>query len=144
MSEEQARQLAGTIKMLERRLASIMEIENTVASTHTIMQNTSADVRAIRDNPSSEVMMSIGNIVRVPVTIPQPHKMVLNIGSAVAVEKDPSSVLNYLEIRIKELETSINGIAAEKMNVMTQLERAKEQMQNILQATAVQAQDKNV
>lgn len=144
MSEDQARQLTDIIKMLEGRLANIMDVERTLTSTRAVIQNTSADVRAIKDNPTSEILISIGNMVHVPVKIPQPYKMVLNIGSEVAVEKDPSSVLNYLESRIKELETSINDITTERMNITTQLERAREQMRNILQGAAIQAQGKNV
>ena len=60
-------------------------------------------------------------------------KVVINIGSGVAIEKDQNSALNWLESRLKELEVALQNINMQRQQVAENLELGKQQMQSIMQ-----------
>ena len=63
-------------------------------------------------------------------------KIVLSIGAGVAVEKDFSSAINYLEAHIKEIEIALQDNAAKKQDAAARLEQGREEINQLMQAVS--------
>ena len=61
------------------------------------------------------------------------EKIIIDVGSGVAVEKDQNSAINWLESRLKELEIALQNVSSQRKQVADNLEIGKQQMQNIMQ-----------
>ena len=75
----------------------------------------------------------IGMGVYVQSKIQSKDKVVVNIGSGIAIEKDQNSAINWLESRLKELEVALQNVNSQKQQVADNLEIGKQQMQSFIQ-----------
>ena len=57
------------------------------------------------------------------------------MGSGVAIEKNHSDALNYLESRLKELEIALQDTNKQRQQIAANLEQGKQQMQNFMQTS---------
>ena len=55
--------------------------------------------------------------------------------SDVAIEKNHSDALNYLESRLKELEIALQDTNKQRQQIAANLEQGKQQMQNFMQTS---------
>lgn len=134
MSEEQAEQLMQQMQMLETYFSDLSQREATFVS---IFRETIAAIESIKSlsqKTESETLVPIGMGTYLPTKISSNSKIVLNIGAGVAVEKDFSSAINYLEARIKEIEIAINDTAAKKQDAAGRLEQGKAQINQLMQS----------
>ena len=60
-------------------------------------------------------------------------KVIINVGSGVAIEKDQDAAINWLESRLKELEVALQNVNSQRQQVSDNLEIGKQQMQSIMQ-----------
>ena len=133
MSEEQAQQMLQQMQMLENMYAEMAQKENSIKNI--IRDATSAinSIQEIKVNPDSESLVPIGMGTFIKTkTIPN-EKIVVNVGSGVAIEKDHNSALSYLESKIKELEVALQETNAQRQQIAANLEQGKQQMQQIMQ-----------
>ena len=108
MSEEQAEQLMQQMQMLETYFSDLSQREGTFLN---IMREAVASIESIKSldqKPESETLVPIGMGTYVQAKILSNTKIVMNIGAGIAVEKDFSSAINYLEARIKEVEVALH------------------------------------
>ena len=91
-------------------------------------------IKSLSQKTESETLVPIGMGTYLPTKISSNSKIVLNIGAGVAVEKDFSSAINYLEARIKEIEIAINDTAAKKQDAAGRLEQGKAQINQLMQS----------
>lgn len=138
MSQEQAQQLLQQMQMLESYFGDLSQREGTLLNV--LREATSAieSIKSLKQKPTSETLVPIGMGTYVQTKISSDDKIVLNVGAGVAMEKDPATVINYLEARIKEIEVALQETAAKKQEASTRLEQGKEQM-NQLMMTAQQS-----
>tara|TARA_B100000029_G_scaffold386713_1_gene382595 strand:+ start:2700 stop:3122 length:423 start_codon:yes stop_codon:yes gene_type:complete len=133
MSEQQAQQLMQQMQMLENHFAQLTQQENSIISiireANSAMQSIT---ETIKENESDN-LVPIGMGVYVKSKIQSKDKVVINIGSGVAIEKDQNSALNWLESRLKELEVALQNINMQRQQVAENLELGKQQMQSIMQ-----------
>ena len=61
------------------------------------------------------------------------EKIIMNIGSGVAIEKTHDEAVNYLESRLKELEIALQDTNQQRQQIAANLEQGKQQMQNLMQ-----------
>jgi len=134
MSEEQAEQLMQQMQMLETYFSDLSQRESTFVN---ILREATASIQSIQSlskNSESETLVPIGMGTYVPTKILSASKIVMNIGAGVAVEKDFSSAINYLEARIKEIEVALQDTSAKKQDAATRLEQGKAQMNQMMQS----------
>ena len=55
------------------------------------------------------------------------------MGSGVAIEKNKNDAINYLELRLKELEVALQDTNQQRQQIATNLEQGKQQMQELMQ-----------
>ena len=134
MSEEQAEQLMQQMQMLETYFSDLSQRE---ATFYNLLREATAAIESIQSigkTPESETLVPIGMGTYVPTKISSTSKIILNIGSGVAVEKDFPSTINYLEARIKEIEVALQDTAAKKQDAAGRLEQGKAQVNQMMQA----------
>ena len=136
MSEEQAEQLMQQMQMLETYFSDLSKREGTFLN---ILREAIASIESIKSlaqKPESETLVPIGMGTYVPTKISSNTKIVMNIGAGIAVEKDFSSAINYLEARIKEIEVALQDTAAKKQDAAGRLEQGKAQINQLMQSAS--------
>ena len=61
------------------------------------------------------------------------EKIIMNVGSGIAIEKTHDDAINYLESRLKELEIALQDTNKKRQQIAANLEQGKQQMQNLMQ-----------
>ncbi len=136
MSEEQTQQLMQQMQMLETYFSELSQREVTFLS---VLRETTAAIESIKslsEKPESETLIPIGIGTYIPTKILSNSKIVLSIGAGVAVEKDFPSAINYLEVHIKEIEVALQDNAAKKQDAAAQLEKGREQINQLMQSVS--------
>ncbi len=136
MSEAQAEQLMQQMQMLETYFSDLSQREATFVN---ILREATASIESIRSlgqKSESETLVPIGMGTYVPTKISSDSKIVINIGAGIAVEKDFSSAINYLEARIKEVEVALQDTTAKKQDAAGRLEQGKAQMNQLMQSVS--------
>ena len=137
MSEEQAEQLMQQMQMLETYFSDLSQREGTFLN---IMREAVASIESIKSldqKSESETLVPIGMGTYVQAKILSNTKIVMNIGAGIAVEKDFSSAINYLEARIKEVEIALQDTVAKKQDAAGRLEQGKAQINQLMQSTSM-------
>ena len=67
-------------------------------------------------------------------TIPN-EKLILNVGAGIAVEKDKDSAINFLELRLKEMQVALQETSNQKQQIASSLEQGKQQMEQLMAAS---------
>ena len=137
MSEEQAEQLMQQMQMLETYFSDLSQREGTFLN---IMREAVASIESIKSldqKPESEALVPIGMGTYVQTKILSNTKIVMNIGAGIAVEKDFSSAINYLESRIKEVEVALQDTVAKKQDAAGRLEQGKAQINQLMQSASM-------
>ena len=133
MSEEQAQQLVQQMQMLENMFGELSQKQNSIVNVIRDANSAIKSIKEIKENPDSEnlVPVGMGTFIKTK-TIPN-EKIIINVGAGVAMEKDHDSALNFLEIKIKELEVALQETNAQKQQIAANLEQGKQQMQQLMQ-----------
>ena len=134
MSDEQTEQLMQQMQMLETYFSDLSQREGTFLS---VLREATAAIESIRllsKKSESETLVPIGMGTYIPSKIISSKKIVLNVGAGVAVEKDFSSAINYLEARIKEIEVALQDNNAKKQDAANRLEQGRAQINQLMQS----------
>ena len=135
MSEEQAQQLLYQMQMLEGHLSELTQREGTIMS---IIREASSAIQSLKtidtktDNETL-VPVGLGTFIKTK-TVPN-EKLILNIGAGIAVEKDKDSTINFLELRLKEMQVALQETSNQKQQISASLEQGKQQMEQMLAAS---------
>ena len=133
MSEEQAQQLIQQMQMLENHYSQLTQQESSITN---IIHEANSAIKSINETkvkPQSDNLVPIGMGVYIKSKIQSKDKVVVNIGSGIAIEKDQNSAINWLESRLKELEVALQNVNSQKQQVADNLEIGKQQMQSFIQ-----------
>ena len=135
MSEEQAQQLLYQMQMMEGYLSELTQKEGTIMS---IIREASSAIQSLKtidtktDNETL-VPVGLGTFIKTK-TVPN-EKLILNIGAGIAVEKDKDSAINFLELRLKEMQVALQETSNQKQQIAASLEQGKQQMEQMLSAS---------
>ncbi len=140
MSEEKAQQLLYQMQMLETYLADLTQKESTLFNILREAASAIESIKTINEKPESETLIPMGMGTFMKAKITNKDKVILNVGSATAIEKDRDSTINYIESRIKEMEVALKDNAAQKHQVVASLEQGKQEMNRLMQPSRSQKQ----
>lgn len=135
--EQKMEQMANAIKSLEEQLESLIRNEEAMTRQRVAAQAAGDAIRQIKSNDQAatqDTLFNIGGGVFVPTKIRASSKMVLEIESGVAIEKDPEYIVNYLENRIREIGMAIKNNSAEKQKLIEQIQQDRMQLSQVLQS----------
>jgi len=140
MSEEKAQQLLYQMQMLETYLADLSQKERTLFNILREAASAIESIKTINEKPESETLIPMGMGTFMKAKITNKDKVILNVGSGTAIEKDRDSTINYIESRIKEMEVALKDNAAQKQQVVASLEQGKQEMNRLMQPSQSQKQ----
>jgi len=133
MSDEHAQQLMHQMQMLENYFVELNRKEESLIGIIREAASAIQSIKAINEQPESSTLVPMGMGSFVKAKILSTEKLILNLGSGVAVEKDKDSAINYLESRLKEMEVALTDTAAQKQQVMSNLEMGKQEVNRLMQ-----------
>ena len=133
MSEEQAQQLMQQMQMLENHFAQLSQQESSIINIIREANSALHSINETKTQDESDALVPIGMGVYVQSKNQSKDKVVVNIGSGIAIEKDQNSAINWLESRLKELEVALQNVNSQKQQVADNLEIGKQQMQSFIQ-----------
>jgi len=132
MSEEKLQAIQYQMQILESYLVDLIQKERTIVNVLHEASSSIESIRGLRENEQSTLVpLGLGAYMKAKI-VPN-EKMILNIGSGAAIERDKDYVINYIESRIKEMQVALQETAAQRQQVTTKLEQNKQELNNILQ-----------
>jgi prefoldin alpha subunit len=135
MSEEDnLQEIVGQMKIIEAYLNDLASKEATITR---LIEEGRAAVDAIRNVSGSgnvEALMPIGIGIYMQGSVAPSSKLLVSIGSGVAVEKSREDAINYVEARMKELETALRTMFAQKQELSMKMEEVRAEANKIMRS----------
>ena len=135
MSEDQAQQLLYQMQMLEGYLSELSQKETTIVSVIREASSAIHSLKTIDNKTDNETLTPVGLGTFVKTKVVPIEKLILNIGAGIAVEKDKDSAINFLELRLKEMQVALQETSNQKQQISASLEQGKQQMEQMLAAS---------
>ncbi|MDP6857639.1 MAG: prefoldin subunit alpha [Candidatus Nitrosopelagicus sp.] len=133
MSEEQTQQLLYQMQMLENMFGELTQKENSIINIIREANSAIHSIKGIGTESESDSLVPLGLGVFMKSKVNSNEKIIINVGSGVAIEKNHNDAINYLESRLKELEIALQDTNQQRQQVAANLEQGKQQMQNLMQ-----------
>ena len=133
MSEEQAQQLLYQMQMLENLFAELTQKENSIINVIREANSAIHAVKGMSTEVESDNLFPLGMGAFIKSKVKQDEKIILSVGSGVAIEKNKNDAINYLELRLKELEVALQDTNQQRQQIATNLEQGKQQLQELMQ-----------
>ena len=133
MSEEQTQQLLYQMQMLENLFGELTQKENSIVNIIREANSAIHSIKGIDTKSESDSLVPLGLGAFAKSKINSNEKIIINVGSGVAIEKNHNDAINYLESRLKELEIALQDTNQQRQQVASNLEQGKQQMQNLMQ-----------
>jgi prefoldin alpha subunit len=133
MSEEQTQQLLYQMQMLENMFGELSQKENSIINIIREANSAIHSIKGIGTESESDSLVPLGLGVFMKSKVNSNEKIIINVGSGVAIEKNHNDTINYLESRLKELEVALQDTNQQRQQVAANLEQGKQQMQNLMQ-----------
>ena len=128
------------MQMLETYLGDLINKENNLVNIIREAASAIGSIKALNETTESETLVPMGIGAFVKAKIQPNQKLILNLGTGAAVEKDKDSAINYLESRIKEMEVALRETNARKQEISASLEQGKQEMNNLVQTSRIEKQ----
>ena len=135
MSEEQAQQLLYQMQMLEGYLSELSQKEATIVSVIREASSAIQSLKTIDNKTDNETLTPVGLGTFIKTKLMPNEKLILNIGAGIAIEKDKDSAVNFLELRLKEMQVALQETSNQKQQISASLEQGKQQMEQMLAAS---------
>ena len=135
MSEEQAQQLLYQMQMLEGYLSELSQKEATIVSVIREASSAIQSLKTIDNKTDNETLTPVGLGTFIKTKVVPNEKLILNIGAGIAIEKDKDSAINFLELRLKEMQVALRETSNQKQQISASLEQGKQQMEQMLSAS---------
>jgi len=132
MSEEQAQQLLYQMQMLEGYLSELSQKEATIVSVIREASSAIQSLKTIDNKMDNETLTPVGLGTFIKTKVVPNEKLILNIGAGIAIEKDKDSAINFLELRLKEMQVALQETSNQKQQISASLEQGKQQMEQML------------
>ena len=133
MSEEQTQQLLYQMQMLENLFSELTQKENSIINIIREANSAIHSIKGISTHSESDSLVSLGLGAFMKSKVNSNEKIVINVGSGVAIEKNHNDAVNYLESRLKELEIALQDTNQQRQQIAANLEQGKQQMQSLMQ-----------
>ena len=134
MSEEHTQQLLYQIQMFESYFAELSQRENSLLNVFKDATSAIESINGIGKKSESDTLIPIGMGTFIKTKISSGEKIVLNVGAGVAIEKDKDSAINFLELRIKEIQVALQDTATKKQDVASKLEQGKAELNRFIES----------
>ena len=121
--------------MLEGYFSELSQKEASIASIIREASSAIQSLKTIDNKTDAETLVPLGLGTFVKTKIIPNEKLILNIGAGIAVEKNKDSAINFLELRLKELQVALQETSSQKQQIAASLEQGKQQMEQLMAAS---------
>ena len=135
MSEEQTQQLLYQMQMMEGYLSELTQKEGTIMSIIREASSAIQSLKTVDTKTDNETLVPVGLGTFIKTKVVPNEKLILNVGAGIAVEKDKDSAINFLELRLKEMQVALQETSNQKQQISASLEQGKQQMEQMLAAS---------
>jgi len=135
-TEQQLQSFAYQLRQMEAQLNAITNQENSIAKVIIESRNAMEALQQFiesKKSKDSEFMLPIGAGVLIKITQPASDTSLINVGSDVLIEKNMSEIIKDLELRIKNLETSIVEFQKQRLALEKQVTIGKNHLSSMIQ-----------
>ena len=132
MSEEKTQQLLSQMQMLESYFSQLTQKEGAIISVIREASSAIDSLKAIDNKTDDRMLVPLGLGTFVKSKLIPNQKLILNVGAGIAIEKDQSYAINFLESRLKEMQVALQEIDGQKQQVSASLEQGKQQMNQLM------------
>lgn len=136
--EQQLNEMAQQSRMLEAYMNEIISRQATIGRLLQEARIASATIQGTSAENEAETLMPVGAGVYVRTTVPPVKKLLVNLGSNVAVEKGRDDALNFVESRIKEYDLAMRQLEAQRQEIAMRMEQMQGQINMMLQSAQQQ------
>ena len=133
MSEDQTQQLLYQMQMLENLFAELTQKESSIINIIREANSAIHSIKGISTESESDSLVPLGLGTFMKSKVDSNEKIIINVGSGIAIEKNHADAINYLESRLKELEIALQDINQQRQQIAANLEHGKQQMQSLMQ-----------
>ena len=134
MSEEEKMQaLVGQMKLYEAYLNDIDTRESSVARLMEEARLAIEAIKSISGQEPAQTLMPIGIGVYMQTSTSPSNKLLISIGSGVAIEKSKDDAVAYIESRLKELEVALRSMLSQKQEIAARMEQMRTEANAVLQ-----------
>ena len=121
--------------MLEGYLSELSQKETTIVSVIREASSAIQSLKTIDNKTDNETLVPDGLGTFIKTKVVPNEKLILNIGAGIAIEKDKDSAINFLELRLKEMQVALQETSNQKQQISANLEQGKQQMEQMLAAS---------
>ena len=133
MSEEQTQQLLYQMQMLENMFGELTQKERSIINIIREANSAIHSIKGISTQSESDNLVPLGLGAFMKTKVNSDEKIIMNVGSGIAIEKTHDDAINYLESRLKELEIALQDTNQQRQQIAANLEQGKQQMQSLMQ-----------
>jgi len=133
MSEDQTQQLLYQMQMLENLFAELTQKESSIINIIREANSAIHSIKGISTESESDSLVPLGLGTFMKSKVDSNEKIIINVGSGIAIEKNHADAINYLESRLKELEIVLQDTNQQRQQIAANLEHGKQQMQSLMQ-----------
>ena len=133
MSEDQTQQLLYQMQMLENLFAELTQKESSIINIIREANSAIHSIKGISTESESDSLVPLGLGTFMKSKVDSNEKIIINVGSGIAIEKNHADAINYLESRLKELEIALQDTNQQRQQIAANLEQGKQQMQSLMQ-----------
>ncbi|MEO9295701.1 MAG: prefoldin subunit alpha [Nitrososphaera sp.] len=134
MAEQQLNEMAQQSRMLEAYMNDVTNRQAAVARLLEEARIASATIQGVSADSESETLMPVGIGVYVKTTVPPVKKLVVNLGSGVAIEKSRDDALNFVESRIKEYEVAMRQLEGQRQEIAMRMEQMQQKINMMIRS----------
>lgn len=127
--DESAQAIAVQLRLLEEYYQDLSNRESILVRLYREDKASLASVTALKDTKSAELLVPIGGGAHLPVSFAGGGKVVVEVGSGVALEKSPEDTMSFLKERIKEIEDTLRKISSQKREVVERIQSYQQQLE---------------
>ena len=123
------------MQMMEGYLSELSQKETTIVSVIREASSAIQSLKTIDNKTGNETLTPVGLGTFIKTKVVPNEKLILNIGAGIAIEKDKDSTINFLELRLKEMQVALQETSNQKQQISASLEQGKQQMEQMLAAS---------
>ncbi len=141
-AEERLYSLAAQLKTLEAYLNELIARESTILrfiSDARLVVDAINGLASVGDDAYTLLPLGIGIYVHAKVNTKD--KLLVSIGSDVAIEKSKDDAISYIENRVKELENALIALNNQKQEIQMRIEGTRSEMNSILKSVQSKGQN---
>ena len=135
MMEQQLNEMAQQSRVLEAYMNDVTNRQAAIGRKLEEARIASATIQGINSEVDVETLMPVGIGVYVKTMVPPVKKVIVNLGSGVAMEKSREDALNFVEARIKEYDVAVRQLEGQRQEIAMRMEQMRGQINSMLRSS---------